>query len=256
MFIRKTRNKASSAVHIFLNIIFGLGSVLITIFTGSPLLGLLLVILSKWRVFAVRPRYIWLNLKASLLDFIVGVSIVMLTYFSGTSFLPIDVILAGFYCVWLIVLKPLTSETGNLIQALTATFLGMSAATIGVSTLDPILITLLAFLVGYSASRHVLSQSDEKEYGMSVLIFGLIFAEIAWICNTWSIIYTFGASGIRIPQLAVILTIFMYVYNAIRKSLVRHDGVFKLGDVLAPIIFSIVTIGVIVIWFSNPIFNI
>ena len=33
--VRKTRNAASSAVHILLNVLFGIGSVMITALTGS-----------------------------------------------------------------------------------------------------------------------------------------------------------------------------------------------------------------------------
>ena len=59
--VRKSRNIASKLVHIFLNILLGVGAVLITVLSNSPVLGILLVVLSKWRVFAVRPRYIWIN---------------------------------------------------------------------------------------------------------------------------------------------------------------------------------------------------
>ena len=41
---RKSRNIASNMVHIFLNILLGVGSVLVTVLSASPLLGLLLVL--------------------------------------------------------------------------------------------------------------------------------------------------------------------------------------------------------------------
>ena len=79
IFIRKSRNIASNAAHIFLNLMLGIGSVLITVLSGSPLIGLILVLVSKWRIFAVRPRYMWINFKANLVDIIVGTSTVVLT---------------------------------------------------------------------------------------------------------------------------------------------------------------------------------
>ena len=85
---RKSRNIASSAVHTFLNILLGILSVLITVFSGSPILGLILVLTSKWRIFAVRRRYLWLNIKSNLVDQIVGVSVVLLEYYAGSSLLP------------------------------------------------------------------------------------------------------------------------------------------------------------------------
>ena len=90
---RKSRNIASNIVHIFLNILLGILAVLITVFSASPWLGILLVLVSKWRIFAVRRRYLWLNLKSNLVDIIVGFSVVILAYFAGHSLLPVDFLL-------------------------------------------------------------------------------------------------------------------------------------------------------------------
>ena len=253
---RKSRNIASNAVHVFLNILLGIGSVLITVFSGSPILGILLVIVSKWRVFAVRRRYLWLNIKSSLVDFIVGLSVVMLTYYAGSILVPVDFILMGIYVLWLVVLKPLSSENANLAQSLIAVFMGISAIMIATANADVIWSVLLSFVVGYAASRHVLAQTNSKDFTLTTLICGLVFAEITWLCHAWSIVYTFGATGIRIPQVAIILTIFAFVYNYARQMMVRYQEDFRFRHILGPMLFGIVLIGIIVIFFSNPIFNI
>lgn len=254
--MRKSRNIASNLVHIFLNILLGVGAVLITVLSGSPFPGIVLVLVSKWRVFAVRARYFMLNLKSNLVDLIVGISVVLLTYYAGTSFLPVDFLLAGGYCVWLLFVKPRSSETANLIQSLVAVFLGMSAAAIMTANLDLVALVLLAFLVGYAASRHVLVQSSDKDFTLTTLVCGLVFAEIAWLCGTWGIIYTFGSTGIRIPQVAIILTIFAFVYNYARQAMIKYQDDFRFKHILGPVVFGVVLVGIIVLWFSNPIFNI
>ena len=253
---RKSRNIASTMVHVFLNLLLGVGAVLITVLSGSPVLGLILVLLSKWRVFAVRSRFILLNIKSNLVDIIVGCSIVLLTYYAGASFLPVDFILMAVYCIWLLVIKPLSSENATLIQSLTAVFLGISAATIMSANLDSIVLVLLAFLVGYAGSRHVLSQTSDNNFTLSTLVCGLVFAEVAWLCHSWSIIYTFSNTGIRIPQLAIILTIFAFVYNYARQSMIKYQDDFRFKHIIGPVLFGVVLIGIIVLWFSNPIFNI
>ncbi len=253
---RKSRNIASSTVHVFLNLLLGIGSVLITVLSGSPLLGILLVLVSKWRIFAVRARYFLLNLKSNLVDLIVGLSIILLAYYAGTAFLPIHFILMIFYCVWLLFIKPLSSENATQAQSLAAVFLGMSATTIMTSNLNSIVIVLISFLIGYAASRHVLVQSNDKDFTLTTLVCGLIFAEISWLCHSWSIIYTFGASGIRVPQLAIILTIFAFVYNYARQAIIKYQDDFRFKHILGPVIFGVILIGIIVIAFSNPIFNI
>lgn len=253
---RKSRNFASNLVHIFLNILLGVGSVLITILSGSPILGILLVLISKWRIFAVRTRYIWLNIKSNLVDLIVGISIVLLAFYAGSSFLMVDFLLMLIYCVWLLIIKPLSSETATLVQSLFAVFLGISAAAIMSSNYDAVVIVLLAFLIGYAASRHILSQSDDKDYTLTTLVCGLVFAEVAWLCHAWAIIYTFGSTGIRIPQIAIILTIFAFVYNYARQAMIKYQDDFRLKHIIGPAIFGILLVGIIVLWFSNPIFNI
>lgn len=253
---RKSRNIASNMVHIFLNILLGVGSVLVTVLSASPLLGLLLVLLSKWRVFAVRGRYLWLNIKSNLVDMIVGVSVVLLTYYAGASLMPVDILLAIFYCAWLLFIKPMSSEKATLAQSLIAVFLGMSAAAIMAANLDAIVIVLVAFLVGYAASRHVLVQSSDKDFTLTTLVCGLVFAEVAWLCQSWAIIYTFGESGIRIPQIAIILTIFAFVYNYARQAMIKYQDDFRFKHILGPVVFGVILVGIIVLWFSNPIFNI
>ena len=254
--VRKSRNIASTMVHIFLNLLLGIGSVLITVLSGSPVLGLILVFVSKWRVFAVRARFLLLNLKSNLVDIIVGVSVVLLTYYAGPSFLPVDFILMIIYSVWLLVIKPLSSENANLIQSLTAVFLGITASTIMSANLNSTVATLLAFLIGYAGSRHVLSQTSDNNFTLSTLVCGLVFAEVAWLCYSWSIVYTFGNTGIRIPQVAIILTIFAFIYNYARQSIIKYQDDFRFKHILGPVLFGAVLIGIIVLWFSNPIFNI
>lgn len=253
---RKSRNIASSAVHVFLNLLLGVGSVLITVLSGSPALGILLVLVSKWRIFAVRSHYLWLNIKSNLVDLIVGISVVLLTYYAGSSFLVVDFALMAIYSIWLLFIKPLSSETATLTQSLIAVFLGISAATIMSANVNSVLLVLLSFIIGYAASRHILSQSDVKDFTFTTLICGLVFAEISWLCYSWEIIYTFGSTGIRIPQLAIILTIFAFVYNYARQAMIKYQEDFRFKHIIVPVIFGAALISIIVLWFSDPIFNI
>ena len=253
---RKSRNIASSMIHVFLNLLLGVGAVLVTVLSNSPVLGIILVLASKWRVFAVRARYLMLNLKSNLVDIIVGISVVLLAYYAGPSFLPVDFILMAFYSIWLLFIKPLSTETAAMIQSLIAVFLGMSAATIMTANLDSIVIVLLAFIIGYAASRHVLIQGNDKDFTLTTLVCGLVFSEIAWLCNSWSIIYTFGETGIRIPQLAIILTVFAFVYNYARQAMIKYRADFRFKHIVGPVIFGAALVAVIVLLFSNPIFNI
>ena len=253
---RKSRNIASNAVHLFLNILLGIGSVLITVFSGRPIPGIVLVLMSKWRVFVVRSRYVWLNLKLNLVDFIVGISVVLLAYYAGNTLLPVHFVLMVLYVIWLLVIKPMSSETATLVQSIFAVFFGISAVAIATANLDAIVAVLLSFVVGYAASRHVLAQANTKDFTLTTLVCGLMFAEVTWLCQTWSIVYTFGDTGIRIPQVAIILTIFAFVYNYARQVMIRYQEDFRFRNIMGPVLFGVALVGIIVIFFSNPIFNI
>ena len=253
---RKSRNIASNAVHILLNILLGMGAVLITVFSANPAIGIVLVVMSKWRVFAVRRRYLLINIKSNLVDFIVGLSVVILSYYAGSSLMPVHIILMAAYVICLTVIKPMSSESATLAQSLIAVFLGISASTIMTANLDPTVAVLLAFLIGYAASRHVLVQTESDNFVLTTMACGLVFAEIAWLCHSWEIIYSFSNTGIKIPQAAIILTIFAFVYNYARQAMIKYREDFRFKDIVGPVVFGTLLVGIIVIFFSEPAFNI
>lgn len=255
---RSSKHKANEAVHILLNLMLGIFSVFLTVLSGNPALSIILVIASKWRVFAVRWRYLFFNIRANIIDFVVGLSIVALTYIAGSDALAVDIILAVIYSIWLIAIKPISSERGALIQGLIAVFLGATAISEITATTNEIVPTILAYILGYAVSRHVYNQSEESDFELITHICGLVFAEITLLCHIWNIIYTIEIAGskLQFSQLAVILTVLTLVYDRIRVSIFKYDNHLKISDIIAPIVYGIVIIVAAVLWFSNPIFNI
>ncbi|MBR3220251.1 hypothetical protein IKF76_00050 [Candidatus Saccharibacteria bacterium] len=256
IFVRKSRNILSSILHVVFNILLSVGSIVITIITGSWILGILLVLLSKWRVFAVRPRYWLANIKSSLVDLIVGASIVLIAYCSGTNVLPIHYALGVIYIIWLIFIKPRSTEAFTEVQALVAIFLGTTATVLMSASADAIFMSAICYIIGYGAARHVMIQNDDHDFALTTRVCGLISAEIAWLSRSWLIVYKFGNTGVIIPQLAIILTVLAFGFGRVYKSILKHDGTLKFSDVAMPVIFSILIIAVIVIGFSKPIFDI
>lgn len=256
IFIRKSRDRLSTVLHFLLNLALGVGSVFITYLTGSWIIGILLVVLSKWRIFAVRARYIFPNLKANLVDLIVGLSIVLITYALGSILTPAHFVLAAAYSIWLIFIKPGSSNFMVNLQALMAVFLGSTAVTLLFATINPALIVACEFIIGYAAARHIITGSDETRYRFLALSAALLTAEISLLLATWLIRYSFGPTGIIIPQSAIILTLFHFALISLYRSIAKHDGKVKAKEVAAPVIFSVLTIATIFLFFSQPIFNI
>ncbi len=254
--VRKSRNIISSVLHVIFNIILGVGSVILTCVTGSWVIGVLFVLVSKWRMFAVRPRYWFTNIKANLVDIIVGTSFVIIAYCSGTNILPIHIIVAILYTLWLIILKPRSTEFATKCQALAAVFLGTTAIVLLFGSSDSVYLTIGAFILGYSASRHILIQSNDENFSLTTLVAGLCSAELAWLLHSWLIVYSFGNTGIMVPQLSIILTITSFIFNRVCESVANHDGKIKSKDILIPTIFSLAVIFMIIFWFSKPIFDV
>src|SRR5579885_2531651 len=74
------------------------------------------VIISKWRMFAVRPRFWPANVCANSVDIIVGLSIVLFMTKSGSHWLQL--VWTVLYGVWLINIKPASGSLMTSVQAM------------------------------------------------------------------------------------------------------------------------------------------
>src|ERR1700730_9760136 len=118
------RSLFSEVIYVALNIGLAVAILAIVWAIESPYAAFLLVLLSKWRVLAVRPRYWFVNLQANLIDIIVGLSVVVLLY-NANGVLVTQVMITLAYIVWLLFIKPRSKRSFVAIQAGTATFLGV-----------------------------------------------------------------------------------------------------------------------------------
>ena len=62
------------------------------------------VVLSKWRMFAVRPRFWAANVRANAIDLMVGLSIVV--FVTNTSSAWYQLGWTAIYAIWLLAIKP------------------------------------------------------------------------------------------------------------------------------------------------------
>jgi len=246
-------------MHVVLNLSLAVVSTVLTVISGNWLFGVLLVVLSKWRVVAVRPRYWWINIKSNLVDFVVGISLVLLVFFSGTEAITQwHVVLTAVYAIWLVAIKPQTSIAFVQIQAFFAIFFGSFAVTLATAHIDPLLGCVLSFIIGYSASRHILIQTDDRDYTMTTFIAGLVMAELSWIFYHWAIVYSLESSymSIDIPQLPIASSLILFVLMRGYGSALRHDGKIRSEDIVMPVIFSVSLMLVMVFCFSKASFDV
>ncbi|RWZ78563.1 MAG: hypothetical protein EOT05_02325 [Candidatus Microsaccharimonas sossegonensis] len=254
----RRRSFLSEVVYTLLNVAFAVALVLVISFTESIPLALGLVLISKWRVLAVRARYWFVNIRSNLVDIIVSVSIVVGLYTIDTSNLTdsrkflLLAITTALYVVWLLIIKPRSKRTYVAAQAGIAVLLG-TAALYTVSFSWPVSVVVIGmWLIGYSAANHILNTYDDETHGIFLsLAWSVIFAEIGWVAYHWTIAYSLPfATSLLIPQIAMIGLLIGFVAYKAYDSFYHHQRI-RTSDILLPLLFSLSVIAVLVLVFNR-----
>lgn len=203
-------------------------------------LAVVLVILSKWRILAVQPRF-WLpNLKANLVDIIVGVSTIVLAHQTNNGWIAL--IWMALYASWLLFLKPRTDDLWVGLQAFWAQFLGLiSIFMIASLVRQPFLVCVLVWLVAWSSARHFFSNYEEPHYRSLGLTWGFLISQLAWVSLHWVQYYVI--SDMKITVLAIIVAIVSAslgsIYHAYKKDIL-HRGVLLENTLFAGALLSVI----------------
>jgi hypothetical protein len=246
----RRRSLFSEIVYIVLNILLALGIFSIVVVTASPWYALALVLLSKWRVFAVRTRYWMANIRANLIDTIVGSSVVVFLY-AATGSLAAQVGLTALYIVWLLFIKPRSRRAFIVAQAWVGLAFGIGALMQLSAGWLASLVVLLAWVVGYSAARHVLSVEHETHLNFLSLVWGFVVAEIAWLTYHWTIGYNMPGA-IQLAQATIIIVILSFLAERVHASYQR-DGKVQVQELVLPTLLSLSIIGVLLFVFGGAI---
>lgn len=243
---RIRRSKVGDLAYIVINALLPIVLLLLVYNFNSIYPALALVLLSKWRILSLRPRFWWVNIKANAVDIMVGVSIVGLMYLSGNDSLPMQVFLAIAYGAWLLYLKPRSDSSSIMLQAGVAQFLALTLLFSLSIIVNEFLIILGCWVVGYSAARHIVSTFEEDSIDLLSSIWGLIIAQLGWLLFHWTIVYDIGLP-VQIPQISLITLVLGFaavrLYAAgkterLTESLVRTTSIFAGILLLVIVVFS------------------
>ncbi len=246
----KRRSFLSELLYITLNIALAVAILAVVLAVESPFAAVALVILSKWRVLAVRPRYWFANVQANLVDIIVSLSIVVLLYAaSGAFFAQCTITLL--YIVWLLFVKPRSKRVFIAVQAGTAIFLGITALmTLSYDWIATPVIGLM-WLIGYSAARHVLGSYEETHISFYSLVWGMVFAEIGWLAYHWTFAYSLpGVGSIKLSQTALIAIAVSFLAERVYASYTKH-GSIRSNDIILPALLSVSVVIILLIFFNT-----
>ncbi len=239
----KRRSRLSESAYVALNIGLAATLFIVVLAVQSPWLAFAVVLLSKWRILAVRPRFWFANLLANMVDIIVGLSIVVLLYgASGSTWLQAVIALA--YVGWLLFIKPRSKRVFVAYQAGIAVFLGITALSMVSFSWNIFFFVMAMWLIGYVASRHVLGSYEEPLMVTYSLVLGFVAAEMGWIGFHWLMAYPLPGFGtIQFSQLALFMTLFALVAERAYSSYHKH-GVVRRADIMLPLLltFSIMVV--------------
>lgn len=199
-----------------------------------------LVLLSKWRVLAVRPRHWMAYIRANAVDIVVGLSIVI--FMSGTNTTAWQLVWTAVYAVWLLLIKPSASLLGITLQASIAQIFGLMALYGLWGGSSNAGLVLGTWAVAYVAARHFFSAFDEPYTRFLTNTWALFAACLAWVLSHWLLFY--GA----VAQPTLLLTILGYGLGAM-YYLEQSDRLGKL--MRRQFIFTMIAIVVVVLVFSD-----
>lgn len=177
-----------------------------------------LVILAKWRMFAVRPRYWLINIVANGIDIIAGVAFVI--FMSTTAVKWWQLFWMSAYIVWMVWLKPRSDVLSVAAQAMLGQLLGLSVLFLKFGDASTIYLMAGTWAITYLAARHYLTSFDEAHAPLLAHVWGYFAAGLAFVLGHWLLFY-----GL-VPQIIIILTTVGYGLAA----LYYMDATEKLTD--------------------------
>lgn len=248
--LHRRRSRLSDIAYILLNAGLAIVLLLVMLWVQEIWLPLAIFLISKWRVIVVRPRYWWQNILANMVDLIVGISHVIFLY-AAVGVVWLQVLLTIGYIVWLLVVKPRTKRLYINSQAATALFVGTTALSMVAYSFDPIFFVFGMWVIGVVTARHVLVHYEVPIASFLSLVWGLICAELGWFAYNWLFAYTLpGTGNLKLSQLALIVTLLGFVAERALSSYHQH-GEIRRSDLLAPSIFAVSLILILVVFFSR-----
>lgn len=165
-------------------------------------LAIVLVVLSKWRMFAVQPRYWIANLVSNGVDIMVAVSLII--FMAGTSVVWWQLFWMVCYGGWLIWLKPRYDVLSVSAQAMAAQLLGLSVLYLKFGDASIVALAGGTWQVTYLAARHYLTSFEEAHGPLLAHIWAYFSASLAFVLAHWLLFYG------TIAQIIVILTVVGY----------------------------------------------
>lgn len=202
-------------------------------------LALLVLLLSKWRMFALHPRHWIAHVRTNAVDIIVGLG--FLTMLIDTSTLALQILWVILYELWLLALKPRSDAGSVALQAVISQSVGAITVLIALDNVDLGVLVASYWLIAYFSARHFFNAFEESNGQVYSALWAFFAGSLMWVLGHWLLF--FGA----IAQPAIITMALAYALAGLYyldtkdklTTLVRRQIIFTAFAVIfALIIFS------------------
>jgi hypothetical protein len=195
-----------------------------------------IVLLSKWRVLAVRPRHWLAYLRANAVDLVVGLS--MVVFMSQTTSMVWQLVWLAVYTGWLLIVKPSASVFGIAMQALMAQTSGLMALYLVWGDSPLAVLVIGTWAVAYVSARHFFTGFDEPYTRFLSDCWGYFGGALAWILGHWLLYYgRVSQPTLFLSVLGVGLGTLYYLQKNERLSqLLRRQIVFIMAAIIVVIL--------------------
>ena len=247
---RKRDTKISNVIYVALNIGLALAVLFAVLSFETVWVALVLTIMSKWRVLAVRPRFWIANILDNMVDIIVGVSQVILLY-GAIGSLWMQLMLTVIYIVWLLHIKPRSKRSYVSLQAGMAVAYGVTALAFVAYNSYLLVFVAVMWMIGFIAARHLIMGYDDGLVAILSLIWGFVFAELGWLGYHWLFAYSLPTvSDAKLVQLAVIATALSFLASRVYDNHHRN-GTVNVKELVLPIVFTFSLVALLVVFFNQ-----
>ncbi len=194
--------KYAALLHVVLTVVMPL-LLYVLVVLGFTTVAFGVVLLSKWRMVAVKSRHWLANFRANAVDIFVGFSaIIFMSLADGT--LSMQLFWVVMYTGWLLFIKPQSNPLWVGVQALIAQTSALIAIFLVWNDVSETALTFAVWMITYLCARHFLTAFDEAMARATAYVWAFFCASLAWLSTHWLLYYY------SVSQPALIITVIGY----------------------------------------------
>ncbi len=195
-------------------------------------LALTLVLISKWRMIAVRPRYWVPNVRSNAVDLFVGLATI--TFMAHTDVALWQILWVTLYGLWLIFIKPGASAWIIWFQAMIGQSVGLMGLFLAWKDVPSIGLVFGVWAVCYASARHFFTAFDEPHTTLYSHTWGYFAAGLMWVLSHWLLFYgTISQPTLLLSVIGLSCSALYYLEETNRLSpLWRRQFLFIMGAVV------------------------